>query len=463
MHTLPGGQCCSWKRKGYTFDGCIHHLFGCAPGSAVNTLWSELGAMPREQVYTRECVAAVSPGGELFRDYWDLDELEGRLKEISPADSGVIDDYIKGIKAFSKVDFWGATTLGGPLDKAKMILRMLPAARWLKPTMRQFGDRFSDPFLKRAFPLLKYSMDFLPFMIHLTFHAYGLRKDIAWPVGASVEFSRSMEQRYLDLGGEVHYKSKVKEILVEGDRAAGVKLEDGSEHRADMVISNADGRKTIQDMLGGRYMDRRLREWCGEPDDEIPMAVQVFLGVDRDLSGEPSSLIMLLDREVTIAGHTTDSLEMQTYGFDRTMAPEGKGVIKVELFSCYSHWKKLYEDRERYKEEKEKVAEAVIDLLDANYFSGIKSQVEVVDVPTLMTWERFMGGTHGFANMPKKKMNIISSLFGKGVATLPGLSGFYLVGQWATSAGALFVNACSGRNTIETICKQDGRRFSPTP
>ncbi len=28
MHTLPGGLCTSWQRKGYTFDGCIHWLVG---------------------------------------------------------------------------------------------------------------------------------------------------------------------------------------------------------------------------------------------------------------------------------------------------------------------------------------------------------------------------------------------------------------------------------------------------
>ena len=29
MHSISGGQCTSWKRKGYIFDVCIHHLFGC--------------------------------------------------------------------------------------------------------------------------------------------------------------------------------------------------------------------------------------------------------------------------------------------------------------------------------------------------------------------------------------------------------------------------------------------------
>ena len=77
-----------------------------------------------------------------------------------------------------------------------------------------------------------------------------------------------------------------------------------------------------------------------------------------------------------------------------------------------------------------------------------------------MTWERYMGGTHGFAGMPNKKVNIIGGLIGRGQETaLPGLSGFYMVGQWVTSAGALFSNALSGRNVIKTICKQEGRKL----
>jgi len=69
MHTLPGGQCSSWKRGGFTFDACIHHLFGCAPSSRIYGLWKELGAMPRELVKPDDCVSVLSPEGRLFRDY----------------------------------------------------------------------------------------------------------------------------------------------------------------------------------------------------------------------------------------------------------------------------------------------------------------------------------------------------------------------------------------------------------
>jgi len=260
----------------------------------------------------------------------------------------------------------------------------------------------------------------------------------------------------------VNYRQKVEKILVENNKAVGVKLSDGNEHRADFVISDADGRKTILQMLDGKYIDERIRAICAEPPDETNWAVHMFLGVNRDLSNEPSALIMLLDRPVVIAGHENRSLEMQLYGFDKTMAPEGKGVIKVELISTYSYWNKIYSDPALYMEEKQKVAETVIDLLE-NHFPGIKSQVEVIDVPTLMTWERYMGGTHGFANMPTKKSNIIASLLGRGQErNLPGLSNFYFAGAWATSTGALFSNANSGKKVIKAICSMEGKRFTET-
>jgi len=150
---------------------------------------------------------------------------------------------------------------------------------------------------------------------------------------------------------------------------------------------------------------------------------------------------------------------MQIYGFDRTMAPQGKGVIKVELVSSYSFWRQLYADKPKYVAEKQKVAEQVIDILEKR-FPGIKTQVEEVDVPTLMTWERFINETHGWLNFPNKKFSFTSSLGAKGgQSILAGLSDFYFVGAWATALGATFGNAISGRNVIRTICKKGGKGF----
>jgi phytoene dehydrogenase-like protein len=459
QHSLPGGQCTSWKRKGYTFDICIHHFFGGSPESKLYQLWQELGVMPREMVRPDDCTSILSSDGKLFADYYDLNKLEENLVRLAPQDAGVIREYLTAIKIFRGKDVMGQMMMGSLWDLLGILVSRPSAFKYFSLTMKKFAQKFSDPFLRRAFPLLVYSNPDIPLFIHLLRHTYGLNGVLQWPVGGASGLAKSMEEKYLKLGGKVHYRARVNKILVENNRAAGIRLADGSEHRADVVISNADGRKTILEMLEGKYIDEKTRCYCKEPQDESAWAVHVFLGVNRDLSREPSSQIMLLDKPVIIANRRNESLEMQIYGFDKTLAPPGKGVIKVELVSSYAYWKQLYSDKSRYEAEKQKVAEQVIEILEKRY-PGLKSQIEVIDVPTFMTWERYLGETHGWLNFPNKKFSFNTSLGARsGQGTLPGLSNFYFAGAWATAMGALFSNALSGRNTIQDICRADKKKF----
>ena len=462
MHTKPGGQCASWKRKGYTFDACIHHFFGCKPGSSVYQMWQELGALPRELVNIDECTAVASPDRKMFIDYYDLGRLKNALLKLSPADSKMIGRYIGSIKAFADRNIDDAISSGSSWKMIRIFFSTPSIRKWFKMNMRTYAERFSDPFLRRAFAQLVYSNPDGPLFFHFMRHAGGMSRDIQWPVGGAADFAKSIEGRYLALGGKVHYGSRVNKILVENDKAVGIRLEDGSEPRADIIISNADGRKTIFDMLDGKYINETVRSYCTPNSDQTPFAVNVCLGINRDLSGEPSSLVLLLDPPVTIANQKYESLEAQLYGFDKSMAPAGKGTVKIELPASYSYWKQLYsDDREKYKQEKRSVAEQVIQILEG-HFSGIKNQVEVIDVYTLMTWERYMGGTQGWFNLPNRKLDFSmrEDLSDKKFkTTLPGLANFYFVGVWATAMGSLAQNAHSGKTIIRRICNKEGRKF----
>ncbi|MDD5646995.1 MAG: FAD-dependent oxidoreductase, partial [Candidatus Bipolaricaulis sp.] len=308
-----------------------------------------------------------------------------------------------------------------------------------------------------------YSMPTNPAFLHLVRHGYGMTGGIAWPIGGAAGLARSMAERYKALGGALHLGRRVTEILTRDGKAIGIRLADGEVVEADVVLSNADGRATVLELLGGKFVDDKVRAYCerSPASDETNWAVHVFLGVNRDLSKEPSALVMLLDRPVEIAGHLCKSLEMQTYGMDPTMAPPGKGVIKVELFSRWSLWEELSKDPARYQEEKERVADDVLGLLERRW-PGLRRDVEVVDVPTLITWKRFMGGDRGFVNMPTKTPSFFGSLIaGRLDSRLPGLANLHLAGSWATSGGALFLNALSGRTVIRDVCSADRRRFVP--
>ncbi|MDY6932250.1 MAG: NAD(P)/FAD-dependent oxidoreductase [Halobacteriota archaeon] len=462
MHTEPGGQCTSWKRKGYTFDPCIHHFFGCRPGSIVYQMWRELGALPRELANIEDCTAIASPDGKMFVDYYDLERLENTLLKLSPSDSKKIGQYIGSIKRFANIKIDEVIDSGSLWKMITILPSMLSIQKWAKLNMHDFGEQFQDPFLRKAFALLVYSNPDAPLFFHLMRHSGGINGDIQWPVGGAAIFAKSIEGRYLALGGKVHYCSRVEKILVENDKAVGIKLVDGSEHRADIIISNADGRKTIFDMLDGKYINETVRGYCTSLSDETPFAVDVFLGINRNLSSEPSSLVLLLDQPVTIASHEYESIEAQLYGFDKSMAPAGKSTIKVELTASYAYWKKLYnDDRERYRQTKQNVAEQVIEILES-HFHGINKQIEVIDVCTLMTWERYMGGSQGWFNLPNRKFEFFAKddpSDKKFKTTLPGLSNFYFVGVWATMMGSLVDNAKSGKTIIQRICKKDGREF----
>lgn len=455
MHSRAGGQCACWKRGGYTFDVCIHHLMGCSPKSKLNQIWSELGAMPTDMVYTKECVSVASPDGKMMIDYYDPKALEEHLLSLSPQDKGVIHEYVKAIRNFSASDAMGELLLDGFPGMLKNLPLFIKNRKWLTTPMKNVAERFSDPFLQRAFPLLVYSLPDSPAVAHIMRHASGCQGDLAWPVGGCLSFIDGIVKKYKELGGKIDFNSRVEKILVKDGAASGIRLTDGTEHSADYIISNADGRKTLLEMLDGRFMDERLREYCAEPEDETNWAVHVFLGVNRDLSAEPSSMIQLLEQPVTIAGHTLDSLEMQIYGYDKSMAPQGKGVIKVELVSSYSYWKKF--SRPEYEAEKEKVAQQVLEILEM-HFPGITNQVEVIDIPTLLTWERFMGGTHGFCNAPKKSFSVKDMITGNKI-TVPGLDRFYFAGIWATSAAATFINALSGKKAVQQICRKEKVQF----
>lgn len=43
QHSIPGGYCTSFKRKGFTFDAAVHHIGGCGRWSVVGRCLKILG------------------------------------------------------------------------------------------------------------------------------------------------------------------------------------------------------------------------------------------------------------------------------------------------------------------------------------------------------------------------------------------------------------------------------------
>ncbi len=464
MHTLPGGLCTSWQRKGYTFDGCIHWLVGSNPKSGSHVLWEELGALKDVDIVDHEAFITVeNTDGRVFHMYTDVDRLEKHMLELAPVDAAVIRDFCGAVRKLGGIDM-PVEDPKTPGARLKGLVSMLPMMgvylKFGKMNVKQFSARFKDPFMQTIWKNMFDLPDF-PMMGLLYTMGWQNKKDAGYPIGGSLPFSQSIEKHYKTLGGEIHYKARVEKILVEDNRAVGIRLTDGREFRAGRIISAADGFATINHMLGGQYRDPELEEYYRKGEIFEPL-VMVSLGVKRDMADQPHTLVKILDKPITIAGVDREFIQVKHYGYDHTLAPEGKTVVMAMFDTRYDYWKQLAEDPERYDAEKKQAALTVISTID-KYLPGFEKDVEVVDVATPLTTERFTGNWQGSFEGWRLTTQNMSKVFAGGLAhTLPGLGNFYMVGQWVEPGGGLPTAGLSGRNMIKRICKEDGKAFTTT-
>lgn len=462
MHNKPGGLCTAWDRKGYTIDGCLHWLSGSAPGSGLYKLWQELGMIQGQQIFNPERFYRFeSADGRVFDFFTDISRLEKHMLEIAPEDNKVIKRTIRAIKSFSRMDMPidKAPEIYSVIDMLKMALSVFPVlgdfSKYSMKTVKDLAESFTNPLLREAWKNA-WLPDFASLFILMTLASMHKRQ-AGYVLGGSMKLSKAIEGRYKALGGEIDYNARVTKILVEDDRAVGVLLQDGTEHRADYVISAADGHATVFDMLEGKYIDEKIRIDY----EQLPIfqpLIYIGIGVNRrfdDIPPSISGLCIELAEPLVIAGEEQKWLNVRIHNFDHLLAPEGKTLVTVMIESGFDYWSKLHEDPDRYMTEKEKVAELILEQLERR-FPRFKSQVEMIDVATPVTFHRYTGNWQGSYEGWQMTPDIVTLKMGK---TLPGLGNFYMAGQWVMPGGGIPSGAMTGRFAIQLICKQDRQQF----
>ena len=465
MHNQPGGLCASWKRKDYTFDGCIHWLVGSNPQSSLNHIWNETGvAQGREFVYPEEYARFEGADGRTVVFHANVDTLEKHLIELSPRDEKTIREFADGIRMCLSFDFPSPTDAFGVKMKKQVstALSFIKNKRqfdmWGKMTGKAFAKKFSDPLLRDAFLEIwipEFSMLFMLF----TF-AYLHQKNAGYPIGGSKPMSEALGNRYRELGGELFYNSRVSRILTSDGRATGIRLDDGTEHMAGKIISAADGYSTLFSMLDEKYVDAQTRA----PYEKWPVfhpILFVSMGVNRkfdDVSVTVSGFSFALKEPVMIAEKLRSRLPVHIYNQDPTLAPEGKTMLNVMLDTDYEYWKKLGDDPAAYKRKKAEIGETVVSLLEQR-FPGITPLVEVIDVATPLTLERYTGNWKGSFEGWLITPDNAGVLMKPMRQTLPSLKNFYMCGQWVEPGGGLPTSIMSGRRLVKAICREDGIPF----
>ncbi len=459
---VPGGLAACWKRKNYLIDGGIHFLSGYKPGLSLYNVFKEVGAHKAEYVDLDFYARFIDEkSGRSIDISSDLNKFQTDLLSLFPEDKKKIKHFIKGIRGLSKTDI---SEFG-----FKEPVELMTTKKWIKEfwenrkalkyfigksmqPVKDYVKNIHDPMFKDL--LLYMFLPDVPITFLWMILSFVSQKQMGVLKRGSLDFAKKLEERFLELGGKIVYNSKVSSILVEENKAVGIRTEDGKEYISDFVISANDGRTVIYEMLEGAYtnnkIDRRYKEW-----QTVDPFVCLSFGVDMEFKDEVWMTVFKTTNPITVGDEEKDFVMIRFFNYSPYFAPEGKTVIQVDLETNWEYWFNLRKDKQKYNQAKKDLAERTKEWLEKRY-SGIKDKIEVVDVATPYTYWRYTlnekGSYMGFLPISE---TFTSSIKKK----LPGLEKFYMSGQWSMTTGGVQSVIYAGRHVIRLLCHDEGKGF----
>jgi phytoene dehydrogenase-like protein len=457
-HSIGGGNCTSWKRKGYLFEGGMHWLTGSSEKEGLHKMWRHVGALNDSvKIHYPEPFFEYDHQGTPIRFYRNVDTTEKHLIALAPADEKEIRklcNYIRRVQnlAMPVSDLRGVKATKKVHPPITMLFSaisgLLLIRSFSKISREAYIRRFSHAGLRDCIRSLTTDENGV-FPIFFTMGSLA-RGDGGFPEGGSLPFAERITKTFTDLGGKILYKTRAERVLIENSRATGV-LAGDEVLQADAVIVTADTmaiEHLFEAPLKADWLDE-MRKITGPT-----MNVFISLGLDMDLKKYPKTYIYKLDKPLILDKQTYEYMSINNYAHDPVYSPEGKTALTIPLpGDTYDFWKKAKEEN-RYDEEKLKLAKAVIEAL-ATQIPELLGRVEVCDIATPLTYERYFGNWKGswMTEMtPGMKMMDYP-------AVIKGLSGLYFAGHRMMPPGGLPVALLTGRKAVQYLCRETGTLF----
>ncbi|MEV5687349.1 MULTISPECIES: phytoene desaturase family protein [unclassified Streptomyces] len=311
------------RRRSYEFDVGVHYLGDCAPGGVIPSILSGVGLRDRVEflemdrngfdlirvpgvsvdmptgwsAYRERLIAAMPGQAEGLRTFTDICSAVGEEQRAALFESHTwsAQDIAAGTVA---VRAWGRRTLDdlfhhcGLSSQARTVLAAQAPNYGLTPRQATVARHTSvtDHYLRGAY----------------------------YPAGGGQTLAAGLVEVIESHGGEVRTRSRVRRILVEDRKVTGVGLDGGERVTADLVVSNADYRRTVLDLVGAEHFSASLVNRTRNARMGMPWLV-LYLGLDIDLRDRPNANLWWYD---------TDDLDGY---FDRARAGD---VDEVPFLFC---------------------------------------------------------------------------------------------------------------------------------
>lgn len=255
-HYTAGGFTHVFKRKGYEWDVGIHYIGEVQrPNSAIRKMFDYISNNQLEWADMGEVYDRIIIGEKEYDFVKGVDNFKEKMLSYFPEEEKAIEEYVNLVfaanKAMSKYY----------IDKALPDL----ASMFIGGVMRRGYLKYSD---KTTYEVLRSLTDneelikvlagqygdygLPPKQSSFAMHASVVKHYFhggSFPIGGSAEIAHTVDKVIEASGGTILISAEVDEIIIENNRATGVRMKDGKNIFADIVISGAGIINTYEKLI----------------------------------------------------------------------------------------------------------------------------------------------------------------------------------------------------------------------
>ncbi len=342
-HGQVGGRTSTLEMGGFKFD--VGPTFFLYP-KVLREIFSAVGYDLDEEVpMTRldpQYRLVFGAGGELLATP-NVEQMERAIGAISPEDALQFRQFLERNRAkltkfmpFLQAPFESWRDLAKPA-----MLKLLPLLAPWRSLDRDLQTHFKDERIRLGFSFQSKYLGMSPFQCPSLFSILSFLEyehGVFHPTGGCGAVTRAMARMARELGVEILLDEPVERVLIENDRATGVKTANRT-FRGDAVVVNADFAGAMQRMVPNRlrnkWTDERLKK-----KQYSCSTFMMYLGIDGLYDDVSHHTIYLAEnyrdnlRDIEERHRLSEnpSFYVQNAGVtDRTLAPDGQSTLYVLL------------------------------------------------------------------------------------------------------------------------------------
>jgi len=436
QHSVPGGWCHNFKKGGYTFSPGVHYIGRLGPGDEARDLYEGLG-VANDLIFFElnpEHYEHCHIAGTHYDYHAHLPTQTERLIKQFPKERTGIESYMKLLQ-----DLIFQLPIIFQINSLKDIILMPYRTRHigrygLYSLKRIFDLHISDPVLRGILSIQCGDQGLPPSKTMMMLHA-GLARHYEhggyYPRGGGGAIANAETKKIREKGSSVILGTQVQHILTEKNgrhiQAIGVKLSDGSELRADHIISNTDPHKTFE-MVGENNISRRLKKRLNKTRYSLT-SLLLFLAVDMDLqsAGHDSGNIWYTNNpdfdHIYEIVQSPDLYDQDTFPSlfisiptlkDPTKFDGYAHTLEVVTYVGYDPFKK-FEDSykghrsDEYKRLKQTITNMFLNTIE-KIIPGIKRHIQFCDLGTPLTNSHYINSTNGCVYGTEKRYSQIGPM-----------------------------------------------------